>query len=50
MAISADGRYLYFASERPEGFGGRDLYVSEMVNGDWGPAVNLGPKLIQFYD
>jgi hypothetical protein len=42
-SISSDGRYLYFASERPGGFGGRDLYVSEKSNGDWGPAVNLGP-------
>jgi hypothetical protein len=42
-SISSDGRYLYFASERPGGFGGRDLYVSEKSNGDWGPAANLGP-------
>jgi tetratricopeptide (TPR) repeat protein len=44
-SISADGRYLYFASERPGGQGGRDIWVSELVNGDWGPAVNLGPNL-----
>lgn len=42
-SITSDGRYLYFASERPGGLGGRDLYVSERVNGDWGPAQNLGP-------
>jgi hypothetical protein len=42
-SITSDGRYLYFASERPGGIGGRDLYVSEKVNGDWGPAQNLGP-------
>lgn len=44
-SISSDGRYLYFASERDGGYGGRDLYVSEKVNGDWGPAKNLGPKI-----
>jgi hypothetical protein len=44
-SISGDGRFLYFASERPGGQGGRDIYVSEMVNGDWGPATNLGPTL-----
>lgn len=49
-SISADGKLLYFASSRPGGFGGRDLYVSEMVNGDWGPAVNLGPKINTKYD
>ncbi|HQQ93636.1 MAG TPA: hypothetical protein PLQ93_03710 [Bacteroidia bacterium] len=44
-SISADGKFLYFSSERPTGLGGRDLYVSEFIDGDWGPAVNLGPKI-----
>ena len=44
-SITSDGRYLYFASEREGGLGGRDLYVSEKVNGEWGPAKNLGPKI-----
>lgn len=44
-SITADGRYLYFASERPGGLGGRDLYMSEKVNGEWGVAVNLGPSI-----
>jgi Tol biopolymer transport system component len=49
-SISADGRYLYFASERPGGLGGRDLYVSEKVNGDWGVAKNLGPVINTAYN
>lgn len=49
-SITADGRYLYFASERPGGFGGRDLYMSERVNGDWGPAVNLGASINTEYN
>lgn len=44
-SISSDGRFLYFASERSGGLGGRDLYVSEKINGDWSPAVNLGPGI-----
>jgi len=44
-SISGDGRYLYFASERQGGAGGRDLYVSELVNGDWGVATNLGSNI-----
>jgi hypothetical protein len=44
-SISADGRYLYFASERPGGLGGRDIWVSELIDGDWGPAKNLGPTV-----
>lgn len=49
-SITADGRYLYFASEKPGGLGGRDLYVSEKVNGDWAPAVNLGPSINTQYN
>jgi len=49
-SISADGKFLYFSSERPGGLGGRDIYVSELVNGDWGPAVNLGPSVNTEYD
>lgn len=43
--ISEDGNQLVFASGRPGGFGGLDLYVSNKVNGDWGPAVNIGPEI-----
>jgi tetratricopeptide (TPR) repeat protein len=43
--ISADGQVLYFASERPGGYGGRDIWASVKINNDWGPAVNLGPKI-----
>ncbi|MBC7695974.1 MAG: PD40 domain-containing protein [Burkholderiales bacterium] len=49
-SITADGRYLYFASERPGGLGGRDLYLSEKINGEWGPAVNLGPSINTQYN
>ena len=43
--ISEDGDELIFASDRPGGFGGLDLYLSHKVNGDWDPAVNLGPEI-----
>ncbi len=43
--ISQDGEQIVFASDRPGGFGGLDLYVCHKVKGDWGPAVNLGPEL-----
>jgi hypothetical protein len=44
-AISRDELSLYFASTRPGGFGGEDIYVSqrETRDGEWGPPVNLGP-------
>jgi hypothetical protein len=44
-SISADGQVLYFASERKGGHGGRDIYASVKINGDWGPAINLGTKI-----
>ncbi len=49
-SITSDGRYLYFASARPGGMGGRDIYVSEKENGDWGPAKNLGPTINTKYN
>jgi hypothetical protein len=42
---SDDGNKLIFASDRPGGYGGLDLYLSVKVNGDWGPAINLGPEI-----
>lgn len=44
-AISADGSKLYFASDMPGGFGGMDLYVSNLENGRWSPPQNLGPVI-----
>jgi outer membrane protein OmpA-like peptidoglycan-associated protein len=42
-AFSPDGAELYFASTRPGGYGGVDLYkATKMANGDFGNAVNLG--------
>ncbi|MBI2721291.1 MAG: PD40 domain-containing protein [Bacteroidetes bacterium] len=49
-SISGDGRQLYFASERPGGLGGRDIYLSENINGEWGPAKNLGPSVNTPFD
>jgi Tol biopolymer transport system component len=43
--LSEDATQLVFASDRPGGFGGLDLYVSRKIDGDWGPAVNLGPEI-----
>ena len=43
--VSADGRTLYFTSDRPGGFGKADLYVSQRRNSDgtWLAPQNLGP-------
>jgi hypothetical protein len=45
-SISVDGHLMFFASDRPGGFGGNDLYVSwrQQTQDDfgWEPAANLG--------
>ncbi|MFM2139272.1 MAG: hypothetical protein RJA57_1579, partial [Bacteroidota bacterium] len=44
--LSPDKRELYFASRRPGGYGGSDLYVSRLQpNGHWGRPENLGPGI-----
>jgi len=44
--LSADGRRLYFVSERPGGEGMRDIWMSNMDElGQWQPAVNLGSSI-----
>lgn len=49
--ISADGTKLYFTSDKPGGYGGRDLYVSKReFAGDWEKAVNMGPAINTPYD
>ncbi len=43
--LNYDGKALYFASNRPGGFGGYDLYVSYNKNGIWTYPENLGEKV-----
>ena len=44
-SISPDGKRLYFSSNRPDGFGGMDLYVCTLLIGKWSIPVNCGPKV-----
>lgn len=45
-SLSADEHTLFFASERPGGYGGKDIYMSKrQPDGSWGPAQNLGPEV-----
>jgi len=43
--VSENGNQIIFASDKPGGFGGLDLYVSNKIKGGWGPAKNLGPEI-----
>ena len=46
-SISKDGLSLYFVSNRPGGFGGNDIWVTQRatVGDTWGKPRNLGPAI-----
>lgn len=44
-AISADGRTLYFTSNRPGGKGDFDLWMSERTGDSWSKPVNMGDSI-----
>lgn len=43
--ISEDEQTLYFASNRPGGIGGVDIYKSTFENGNWREPVNMGNQI-----
>jgi len=44
--IAPDESYLIWDSERPDGFGDSDLYISfRQPDGSWGPAINMGSQV-----
>ena len=50
-ALAADGRTLYFVSNRRGGQGGYDIWKSQLQgDGQWGAPVNLGPAVNTSYD
>jgi tetratricopeptide (TPR) repeat protein len=49
--FSNDTAEIYFSSDRPEGFGGKDLYrLKRLPNGQWSTPYNLGPTVNTKYD
>ena len=50
-SLSADGRTLYFISDRRGGMGRRDIWVSLLnEKGDWSKAKNIGKPINTLYD
>ena len=50
-SITPDGKTIYFASNRRDGYGGLDLYKSvKQANGSWGKPENLGPEINTQYN
>jgi len=51
VAITPDGRTIFFVSERDKGIGGRDIYrITRMPDGSWSLPSNLGPTINSAYD
>jgi len=44
-AVSPDGKYLYYVSDLPSGYGGKDIWRCEMSGTTFGPPENLGPEI-----
>ncbi len=44
-SMSSDGMRLYFSSDKPGGFGGRDIYYSEWINNQWSEPILLGKEI-----
>lgn len=50
-SLSADGRTLYFVSDRKGGFGRNDIWYTTLgANGKWTKARNLGERVNTVYD
>ncbi len=43
--LAANGQRLYFASNRPGGYGETDIYYVENNGAGWGEPINLGPSV-----
>ena len=50
-SITADEDILYFVSDRPGGYGGKDIYYCvALPNGEWSKPKNIGPVINTPYD
>lgn len=51
ITTTTDGQNMYFVSDRPGGFGGRDIYrIVKLPDGSWSAPKNLGANINTAYD
>tara|TARA_R110001592_G_scaffold17138_1_gene72667 strand:- start:5378 stop:7516 length:2139 start_codon:yes stop_codon:yes gene_type:complete len=43
--LSKDGKTLYVVSDKEDGYGGKDIYYSELIDGEFGSLINMGNKV-----
>ena len=48
--VSPDGNTVFFVSDRIEGYGKRDIYIMEKVNGEWSEPKNMGGTINSEWD
>ena len=44
-SINVHGDTLYFVSDAPGGYGGKDIYMAVLDGSNWGEIQNLGPQI-----
>ena len=44
-ALNHDGSIMYFVSDMPGGYGGKDIWMAEREGGSFSKPVNLGPEI-----
>jgi outer membrane protein OmpA-like peptidoglycan-associated protein/tetratricopeptide (TPR) repeat protein len=51
VSVTPDGQQMYFVSDRPGGYGKRDIYrIVKLPNGQWSEPINLGPNINTEHD
>ena len=48
--VSPDGNMIFFVSDKPGGYGKRDIYFMEKTNGNWSKPENIGGNINTWSD
>jgi outer membrane protein OmpA-like peptidoglycan-associated protein len=50
FTVSPDGNLIFFVSDKPGGYGKRDIYFMEKINGEWSKPQNIGGNINTWSD